>query len=281
MRKLALLLLLGVAAGNDEKPSPIEFSEAPPKAGMLLEEKSRITAEVEVDASQEGRTVAEYREVRVQSRSRRMVFTKGGDAAEARVRYGICRVARKGDQGTHDFEDVVSNKTYHLKREADRLKVTDENGKTPPAIELDFVRKDLARFDGRHPLGDLLAGKRIQPGDSLGIPESLVAEMLKGVDQKGEAQVRKGTLTCRGLEATGDRAGFDVSVELEARDANEGNTTLPLSGRLVVLLEGARPVLLEVSGPMSHRSQDKEEKLDIEVKGRVEIHLSVVVSKEE
>lgn len=278
---LAGWAILGVAGSVEEETSSVQFTEALPRAGLVLQEETRISAEVTVTVASDGQTVAESRQERTQTRSRRIVHSGGDGAAEARVRYGDCRVIQKGDAGTHDFEEAVSGKVYHLKREPERLRVTDEEGKIPPEIELLFVREDLARFDGRHPLGDLLGGKKIEFGDSLEIPETLVGEMLRGVDRKGEARLRKGTLTCRGPEPAGDRAGFDVSVELKAGGEKEGETSVTLTGRLVVLLEGARPVLLELSGPMSHRSEDREQKLEIEAQGNVSIRLSVAVSRAE
>jgi hypothetical protein len=145
--------------------------------------------------------------------------------------------------------DPVSGKAYRCWREGDKLIVTDEQGGTPPADEVEVVSADMEAVGQANPLADFLAGRTVAIGETLALPKN-VSERLFGQGHRF-GQLTKFDLTLREIRVeNGARcAVFQASVEAASHSSTQ--MRLHLSGPLIVEIDTCRTVSNSLSGPLA------------------------------
>jgi len=130
--------------------------------------------------------------------------------------------------------------------------VTYSGGGTPSAEEVAYVRADNAQFGQFRALERIFDGETIAIGSSFS-PKKKDAEELLNVGES--LRLRSMALTLRSV--SDGVARFDVSIGIDAdpkekksKKSATGAMSMTLDGTLLVTVATARPVLLDVSGPL-------------------------------
>ena len=227
---IALLLTATVASAES-----VTFNAAAAAVGMTWNESTSYAANVTVtvDTStpvQTGQNVS--------SRKSNRVLEVGGDGRIDSVEVTYAAASHAS----------VAGRSYVVTKHG----VTYAGGGAVPADEAAFVQSDNAQFGQFRALERIFAGTTIDIGSSFE-PKKKDAEEMLNIDDG--IRLRSMALTLRSVHD--DVALFDISMSVES-DAKEkkadktaaGGMSMTLDGTLSLSITTARPIVLDVTGPV-------------------------------
>jgi hypothetical protein len=254
-----------------ERRDAVHFARRAPQVGDQLEQT--VAVELRLDTMvRQGNEVLEQTKTAIRRHQRRKVTTTDVEAGRPMaviVRYVEAKKQAASGQSTAElpagFPDgpatpqPVEGKTYRCRREGDELRITDAQGDIPPLDEFEIVAQNMDSLGRANPLADFLAGRTVNVGQTIQLPNELAQKLLGLGDTLGE--VTRFSLTLNKVApfdaAPGTRhtvlpgaglAVFRASIDAASNDSSQ--MRLQLDGTLVIQAETCRAVQASLTGPI-------------------------------
>jgi len=252
-----------VVAG--EPAARIRFEQQPTTVGDRAVQRLGADLTVATKIVQSGQVANEgtNRMRRQQQRTIEVLDAVDGRLTRARVSFETSRRQSPESGKPDDFSpQPIEGKTYLMRREGDKLSVTDPEGSIPPLEEFKLAMESLESVGKPNPLAELLAGRSLAVGERLPVPRDMARTILGLGDQTGA--VRRFDLTLvRTIDAQGPPGGdagaqaavFRAHIELEPDNVSPLSVTL--DGELAVEPSSCRLLSLDLAGPVAMSSVER------------------------
>lgn len=254
------------ATAVETQPAPrIRFEQQATQVGDRVVQRIGADLTVNTKIVQSGQVANEStnRMRRQQQRTIDVLEAIEGRVAQARVSFQASRRQSPENSDPNDFSpQSIEGKTYLMRREGDKLTVTDAEGTIPPLDEFKLVMESLESVGKPNPLGELLAGRTLAVGDRLLVPREMARTILGLGDQLGT--VRRFELSLvrtTDAKASNEKVDANLTAVFKAHIEVAPNDSSPLSvtldGELAVEPSSCRLLAIDLAGPVGMSSVER------------------------
>lgn len=254
------------AVAATEAPAPrIRFEQQPTQVGERAVQRLGADLTVEAKIVQSGQVANESttRMRRQQQRTIDVLEAAEGRVTQARVSFQTSRRQSPENADPNDFSpQPIEGKTYLMRREGDKLTVTDAEGDIPPLEEFKLAMESLESVGKPNPLADLLTGRTLAVGERLLVPREMARTILGLGDQLGT--IRRFELTLvRTAESKSDERPDDIATtaifkaHIEVAPDNASPLSVTLDGELAVEPSTCRLLSIDLAGPVAMSSVER------------------------
>jgi hypothetical protein len=239
----------------------VRFYQQPTAVGDRVDQRLGVHLSLTTKITQSGQTAHESSNEmrRQQHRMLEVLEAAGGQAIKARASFPVSR--RQSPEHANPDElavQPIEGKTYFMRREGEKILVTDQDGHIPPLEEYKLVTESLENVGKPNPLAVLLVDRHVAVGQRILVPRDLVQQLLGFDDPVGT--VRRFELTLVRVDAAdednpAERAVFQSGIEIVPNDASP--LTISLQGEMVVETQTCRLASVELRGPVSLSSIER------------------------
>jgi hypothetical protein len=278
---LAFVVGLSVA-GSARSAERVRFGYKAQAVDRTVNQTVSFTMELKSSTVQGNKTVEEHesRVSRKQLRSVTVLESAAHWPTKVKVAYTSSDQETKvdGDE-SKKVSQAVAGKTYVVsRRDKDaKLQIAYDDGKTPPADELDLVASSMDTIGRPNPLGEFLGGREVAIGETLSMSPAIAAQIL-GFDPS-LGQVTKFELTlAKIVEKDGAKCGeFDAMVDL--RSSDPAGPATRFRGKMVLEVATCRGVEAEFAGPVSFVENHGPAVARIQVRGAGALRMQYTSSR--
>lgn len=273
LRYLALLCLFSCSPAVASAADSVSFGRRAAQSGDAVEQSVRVEMQIESTARQ-GAKVIETSASRVdRTQTRRVTATDivGGRVVGAEVRFFDATTIHN-DAKT---EEPVSGKTYHCRRDGDRLTITTAAGTLPPMAEYEVVARAMETLGTASPLAKFLAGRTVRVGERIELPSELAQQALGFDKQMGE--VDRFTLRLTRVNSIAGRRVARFDAEIEAHGATSEQMRLIIAGVFELEETTCRIVSADLAGPIAIsglRGPDSQSGYTLDGRGKMHLELA-------
>lgn len=272
----ALLLTPATDWAAEGGPQSITFGRPTSRVGDIIQQTVRVGLALDSKVRQGAEVIdEEHRRVdRTQQRTVTATALDGDRVAAAEVRFGPshAEVAEGPDAGARE-DDPVVGKTYLCWREADELRITLPDGKLPPMDEYAVVARAMQTLGTPSPLAEHLAGRTIQVGEKLSLPNA-VAQQALGFDAT-MGEVVDFQLALKAIETTDGQRLARFDARIEAVGAGSQQMRLFIAGALVLEEATCRVSSADLAGPIAMSSLRGPSSQGYQMDARGKMHVRV------
>lgn len=235
-------------AALNVSPKKVQFSKRATAQGDRVDHAVRVALNLHSTVRQGGEVVQEASTTLDRNQQRTIIAEEvlDGKTVAARVRFQ--RSERTIDESAPESHPIVGH-TYYCRRVADEpLQIRRDDGSLPSLEEHRLVSESMESLGRSNPLADFFAGRRIEVGERLELPEEVGEALLGNGPTLGK--VSRFVLTLREVvDRHGEQvARFDALVEAQGADRTQ--MRMELTGTLELEVDTCRTRLLDLSGPL-------------------------------
>lgn len=255
----------GSAAGSSGET---RFSVKPPKKGTKVTTSGQQKLNFTVSASRAGKVLLEL-DIDNSERSKQVVeVLEANDKAPTKVKVTYQEKTAVEKQGSREKSNKspVEGKSYIVEKSGADVDVDHASGGAAPKKERDVVREDFDDLGQTPSFAAFLPDRPLKKGEKLDVSKEQLRKMFQQ-DDDDKMKFDNATFQFVGTKQQG---GAEVGVfEVKLEMVNEDETMrmkIALDGKLLLRVDGAWPVEMSLSGPISFEGVKKG--IDVDGKGR-------------
>jgi hypothetical protein len=257
----------------------VQFGRRAAQVGDQIDQALDVRFELEA-ISRRGNEIIEQKKTEMRRGQRRVLTTadvKQGRMVAARLQYASAR-KWSGPAGEVPSADAlpgepVEGKTYHCRREGERLVVTDGEGQLPPLAEFEIVALNMETLGKPNPLAEFFAGRTMTVGQQVAVPPEVADELFGLSKQFGEI-VRFDLRLDEVTDMDGERCAV-FTATIDAEGARSSQMRMSIQGTLTMQAATCRMARAELNGPiaMAETRGSLSNKYQLNSRGRLTVAL--------
>ncbi len=270
------LVLLASAGSASLAAETVTFTEKKLQPGAVRTESSRMKMNLNLAVSVGGVQLGTFKqtEAEVTRKLEKVLAVKGGVPNEISVTYKKAIKVKTARGQTRTKAKEIQGKSYKVKGGPAGSTVVYLDGKAPGGKEVGLVRKDYKSLGKPDRMEQNLVGRQLTKGQRAPFLESTLREFVAGgkADEVRDLKIIfKGTRSCAGFQC----GVFDISLTMGAKIDANAEMSMTLNGEIMVRVEGAWPVSINLKGPVSMQGSNVSDGRKMEMKGGGEMELNI------